>query len=692
MDQGKNASIEPTQIQAAVSIGKDPGPQTFGTAMTACESGKSGRAVNWLFVFAGIDCVAAHYINMGIINQTRFDQYGHDFGAIGDCGGSIVAPYDYTIKWFLDSSIPLESQNPPIYHLSVGGSETVANRAVQPQAKKCINTSIGNPITMTGTQTASPVDTTNFVDGMTVDVDPGSANEETVTVISHTVNSFVADFMKTHTTTPIAVQTLNAGYAVNMSSTYAQQWFDAYAQGRHDGPLASYPWFASCVDPCFDDYPMIVMDRQFPSLTCMQGVPTSGAFLESDPTLTGGPYHDLPGLDSNRQQFYAQLNHRPGNNFSGATFLVQPNTGDCESNAEPSYPSPWLDAIANVVGINAENILVDPNSCGGWTGINQTTGAATGPEPNRYNARVNYAINSAYSLYSFRISYVTEQVCPQPSPSVSVTIPPGLTGNAACDGTTQTNVGSAAMYDLSLRTWLLGVNMLMWDPVHLYVRPDLWGVNSANAPCGMDAWPEYEWFVVSGPDVIPGAYNAGSSPNGGCNGSTGNYQPASPGPSESGGILSLMIADSCGPTHAGGTPFFARAGILTRQFRNCYYRGTAIGPCGVIVNLLRGGSLGGLDTTWTNLCGTGAGSPGTPADPFARDGGCYATYQHILKMGNTGSTAFDIFEGGSLDFTQTSETIIYSNAPDQSATNQCTQYISGGSVKVCEDSALIVVE
>lgn len=681
--QGKGDMLSATAFMNDITLAKDGGPQDADVGAANCEGGGTSRPINWPSLYAGTDCLSAHYINAGVDNQRRFDQNGENF-LKGGCA-PLSHPYDDLIEYLFATTGGLEQASgngfPGIYHNAGSGGSTLANRAVQVQSTQCLIGTIPAGVTVTGLQYVTP----SFTQGSIVQVNVGDVitvdtggNQETVTVTAVNATQFQAHFNNTHAA-GVGIDTFNAGYAINQNSPFAEQWLDDYMQGLITTPgtnaMGQYPWTGSCAvgtNNCFDQYALYVLDREFPSVTCFQGTSTSGAFLESDPSLTGGPYDSLPGLARNRNTFYAQAFHRSGgfwDNSQGkpSQMLLQVNTGDCEDNTAATYPGTYYLANANVIAINTEDSLVDSQTCNSFSSVNPNMG----PEPHRYNARAIFALNSAFTFYADRKIDVLEQLCGQSMTSVT----PAFGG---CAGTAIP--GGGGIFDLSLRYWTFGVAMLAWDPLYGFFRPDYYG-SMTNVHCGFDVFAE-EGLSVAGPDIIPGAYTAGPSGVAGCNTTTGFPAAlATPAPGESGtttGIWPLLVAGQCGDTTAGGAAYFTRGGVASRQFNQCWIRRAWVGPCGVIVNMRF--TSGGTEDYSDSLVNAFHGSP-------------FASYHHIMVI----TDPFDVEEGGSIDVTSySSETIVRSKAASQTGAGmQCTQGVDipmNGDVVVCEAEALIVFE
>jgi len=690
LGQGMSTNVPAARVQADMSIGKDAGPQDMDVGAFDCQGGggyeTTSRPINWQAVWAGTDCISAKYANDGILNQTAVDQHGNDDGP-GSCGGSVSQPYDSIYEYFKTQTGAFESSGgsqPAIYHIQGSAGASFTDREWQVQSQLC-----------TGT-------TPSTQDGLG-----------------------------------------NPGFVFNLASSFTKAWEDHYLDGYGGAGTAlngttlfgtgagnTYPWQGTCntsttslpnltnnSNGCFDNYAIILADRQVPNRDCIGTASgNTGGFLETDSNLsTGTEFFDLPGLDTDRNSFYAQAHHLASNSWNNnGLFLFQLNAGDCEDNALPSFPSTFYAWDPNVLGINAENTLVDVSTCskssGGWTSFNQGAITYAGNEPKRFNGRAIFSANSAFTAYSLNRVYIEQTSCAETSVSGNITATPTWASPAAPCNTSQTYTGAAGILDLSVRYWVLGNNLLAWNPQYGYERTLYYGVTT-NVGCGVPIFAESQ-LVVSDPDTSPGAYVPATivaNSTAGCNSSSGSHQAVATASGESGGIIPLLVSFSCGPTNAGG--FFPRGGVASRQFHQCWIKGQYVGPCGVIVNYRNSSATGGgtgAQNYVATTCGTSSGSLGSAdGDPFARDGGCFdgnsgpnSGYHHILVISNP----LDVEEGGALDLTHATETVAPTNASDNT-TNPCTQgvdysqptngvFSSGnvvtGAVTVCESMGMVV--
>lgn len=678
LGQGMSSEVPVARLQADLSICKDGGPQDMDVGAFAGQGGggyeTNSRPINWLTIWAGTDCISAKYDNLGILNQTLADQHGNDDGP-GSCGGTASQPYDSIYSWLKTQTGALESSGhslPAIYHIQGSAGASFTDRDWQVQ---------GNVCNATGPPAQDGLNNPGFVFNL--------ASPFTKTWEDHYLDGYGG-----------------AGTALTGTSLFGTGAGNTYPwQGTCASSTTSLPQLTNNSNGCFDNYAIILADRQVPNRDCIgvandpddpNGV--NGGFLETDSGLsTGTEFFDLPGVDTDRNSFYGQAHHLAGGWDSGGLFLFQLNAGDCEDNSYPTYPSSFYAWDKNVIAINAENTLVDVTTCskasGGWTSFNQGAGTYAGNEPKRFNGRAIFSINSAFTAYSLQRIYVPQTSCAETrvSGSITPTAPSWGTSGNGCDAAhIGTYTGAAGILDLSVRYWIFGINMLIWNPQYGVARTLYYGVTT-NIACGVPMFAEHE-IVVADPDTIPGAYTPATviaNSTAGCNSTTGSHAalatPA-PGESSSGGITPLLIPNSCGPTSAGSS-FFTRGGAASRQFHECWVNGQFVGPCGVIVNFRNSGGTGGAQNYVANICGTSNGTAGTTdGDPFVRDGGCFGKpYNTIMTISNP----LDVEEGGALDITQTTQTIALSNVADNTL-NRCTQGITSGTVTVCESSALVV--
>lgn len=655
---GTAANETPAQFKADVNISKDSGPNNLDISAFYCQGGGgvdsssySDSTINWSKIWAGTDCLSAHYNNIGMLNQRVTDQHGVD----GSCG-TTTQPYDSFYK-FLENQQTLGNgaleaafgkPQPAIFH-EQGTAQAIGDRLFQPQSTNCTGTG---------------------QDGLP-----------------------------------------NPAYIINLASPFTMSWEDSYTQGLSTtygtGAGNSYPWSGPCVDGtsitntdgsttsagCLDNYGLILADRQVVNRNCigvsnLNGV--NGGFLEAPMASTGTFYDDNPLLDADRDTYYAQSKHRATSWNPNGLFLYQLNSGDCQDSVDPSYPTvnqtqSFLNTLPpNVVIINAEDTLFDTSTCGNWTSANQGAGTYAGPEVRRWSGRAAFTINSAFTLYGLHRGYVEETSCTQP---FNIVVPSGAEPQNSPCNTGNTYSNSAEMLDLSLRYWVFGIAMATWNPQYGYARLEMFPSSGSNAVCAMPAYAEHQ-LVVADPDVIPGPYLWGTAPTGFCNGSSGGA--LNPGPGESGGLYQIAIPGSC--RNSPGSSFFTKVPVVSRLYNECWIKSQYVGACGVIVN------LGGNNDTTCNVCYVDtvqhAFTHVSGADTIPTGG-----FHHVMQITNP----LDVEEGGAISITSTATiTVALSNASDNTA-NRCTEGVdwdytlnsgaggfSAGKVSVCELSAIVV--